>query len=98
MQLNLGVWPAVLVEIATVGTRGLRVSAQWANPTRLLINEVRCGRQGMHGAEHGHAGACPHGKVECALSGGGPRTARPICGQLLGLVAKHLEDLRWTTK
>ena len=45
MQAESGMWPAVLVEVAFVGTRGLRISSQWADITRFLINEVRRGKQ-----------------------------------------------------
>ena len=44
-MLKPGVLPAVLVEVASVGTRGLRISAQRADATRLLIDEVRRGEQ-----------------------------------------------------
>ena len=40
MQAELGMWPAVLVEVAFVGTRGLRISSQRADITRFLIYEV----------------------------------------------------------
>ena len=45
MQAELGMWPAVLVEVAFVGTRGLRIRSQRADITRFLIDEVRHGKQ-----------------------------------------------------